>query len=214
MTTTPLAFVDCETTGLTIADEPWEIAIIRRMPGGTDQEFVLHVEHEARLAETLPDEFREDHDTRFGVDYPVYPRAQAAAIVHALLDGMHIVGVNPAFDTGMLERLLAGKKAGPTLFHTSPPPAWPSLTPSWDYHLLDLYALSIGALHARRAIEAGGRWVPAPTDLEIASDDLSAGFGVPTTSTTGEPLYARHTALGDARWARDWWDALTGTGSL
>ena len=68
MTTTPLAFVDCETTGLTIADEPWEIAIIRRMPGGTDQEFVLHVEHDARRAETLPDEYREDHDTRFGVD--------------------------------------------------------------------------------------------------------------------------------------------------
>ena len=193
MTHLPLAFVDCETTGLTITDEPWEIAIIRRMPGGTDQEHVIHVEHDGSKAEDLREDFRVDYVARFGIDYPVYTRTAAAGIVHALLCGVHIVGVNPAFDAAMLERLLAGK---PSTRIPRPRP-YPYLTPSWDYHLIDLYALSIG----RRAA----------LDLGLSSDELSAEFGVPTTTPTGDPLYARHTALGDARWARDWWDALTVT---
>lgn len=62
------------------------------------------------------------------------------------------------------------------------------LCPSWHYHLIDVEALAVGAL--------GG----AP--LPWKSDDLSKMAGVAV------PEEDRHTALGDARWARAIYDAV------
>lgn len=65
-------------------------------------------------------------------------------------------------------------------------------TPGWHYHLIDVENLAVGYL------AAGGQDVPLPWD----SDALSAALGVTA------PADARHTALGDARWARDLYDAV------
>jgi hypothetical protein len=61
------------------------------------------------------------------------------------------------------------------------------ICPSWHYHLVDVEALAAGALG-----------VGPPWD----SDDLSAAVGVKVSEDD------RHTALGDARWARAIYDAV------
>ncbi|QFG13484.1 DnaQ-like DNA polymerase III subunit [Gordonia phage Powerball] len=186
---TTYAFVDTETTGLTIDDEVWEFAAILRRDDGTESTVHLHIEHDWHLADDLPEKFHADHDARFGMasGMHVYTRSGAASIIHAALHGAHIVGVNPAFDAGMLQRLL----------HQH------GLQPSWNYHLIDLEALTLGYLIGR------GEHV----DMPWRSDDLAAQV-MPVVDPDGEPMYARHTALGDAQWCRDWWDALTAGGAL
>ena len=184
MITGAVAFVDTETTGLGPLDEIWEFAAIIRRADGSESSVHLHIEHRVSPSEHLPEKFRADYIRRFGADgMHVYTRAGAASIIHAALHGVHVVGVNPAFDARLLQRLLAD--AG--------------IEPSWNYHLVDLSTVTIGVLLA-----AGER-----VDLPWKSDALSARVGVPTTDEAGEPLYARHTAMGDALWARDWFDALS-----
>lgn len=62
----------------------------------------------------------------------------------------------------------------------------------WHYHLVDVECLAVGALAAR------GMKVPLPW----RSDGLTAALGVAPVADE-----ARHTALGDARWAVDIYDA-------
>lgn len=81
-----------------------------------------------------------------------------------------------------------------------------NICPSWHYHLIDVETLVVGwvqykAQHIRRT-EPNIRlepWPPLPWD----SEGLSRAVGV-------EPPAAdqRHTALGDARWCRDVYDAV------
>lgn len=184
MTPEAIAIIDCETTGLTPEDEIWEFACIRREPDGTETRTILHIEHDQYLMTDLPERFIVDHDTRFGANREVHSRVDAARIIHAALDGCHLVGANPAFDAGMLTRLLRVA----------------NLDPSWHYHLIDLEAATVGYLLA------------CQDDIPIPwrSDDLAAQVGVPTTGADGRPLYDRHTAMGDVEWCRDWWDALNG----
>lgn len=61
------------------------------------------------------------------------------------------------------------------------------LCPSWHYHLIDVEALAAGHLGARPPWE---------------SDELSARLDVKVSDED------RHTALGDARWARALYDAV------
>ncbi|QZD97571.1 DnaQ-like DNA polymerase III subunit [Gordonia phage LonelyBoi] len=188
---TTYAFVDTETTGLTTEDEIWEFAAILRHSDGAESTVHLHIEHDWHLADDLPEKFHADHEARFGRagGMHVYTRTGAASIIHAALQGTHLVGVNPAFDAKMLERLLT---------------VW-GLEPSWHYHLIDLSAMTIGYLLARKQ-EAGSPGLPV--EVPWRSDDLAAQV-MPMAGQYGEPKYARHTALGDAEWSRDWWDALT-----
>lgn len=69
--------------------------------------------------------------------------------------------------------------------------------PKWHYHLIDVEAMAVGAL-AQRGITPPLPW---------KSDDLTALLGV-------EPVSAedRHTALGDARWAKRIYDAIMAGG--
>ncbi|AXH48387.1 DnaQ-like DNA polymerase III subunit [Gordonia phage Floral] len=186
---TALAFVDTETTGLTLEDEIWEFAAIIRRTDGIESTVHLHIEHDWYLADDLPEKFHTDHDARFGraSGMHVYTRTGAASIIHAALHGTHIIGANPAFDAGHIERLLY---------------KWHGLAPSWHHHLIDLEAATLGYLTGR------GEHV----DLPWRSDDLAARVGVPTADADGFALYDRHTALGDAQWCRDWWDALNTEG--
>jgi len=65
--------------------------------------------------------------------------------------------------------------------------------PSWHHHLIDVEALAVGYLAAQG-------WRPK---LPWDSDLLSRACGVEPPTTE------RHTAMGDARWARDLYDAIT-----
>ncbi|QCW22247.1 DnaQ-like DNA polymerase III subunit [Gordonia phage ThankyouJordi] len=187
MITGTVAFVDTETTGVDRGAEIWEFAAIIRRGDGSDAPVHLHIEHDIEAAQGLPERFRDDHNRRFGADgMHVYTRRGAASIIHEALSGAHIVGVNPAFDAKVLEPLLD----------------LVGLPPSWHYHLIDLAAMSLGV------ILRDGEGV----ELPWRSDDLSERLGVPTTDAEGEPLYARHTAMGDVLWARDWFDALRAIG--
>lgn len=64
--------------------------------------------------------------------------------------------------------------------------------PNWHYHLIDVENLAVGWLAAR------GHAVALPWD----SDAISAACGVVV------PIEERHTAMGDARWARALYDAV------
>jgi len=100
------------------------------------------------------------------------------------------------------------------------------ICPSWHHHLIDVEALTVGYLNGRRArqneivdgypLENDGEHVPGlvrwdrpgPWDVPLPwkSDDLSAMLHVEVSDED------RHTALGDARFARAIYDAVTGHG--
>lgn len=64
-TTSPLIFLDTETTGLSLTDDIWEIAAIRREDDGEDVEYHWFVEHDSTKCEQLPESFLADHHARF-----------------------------------------------------------------------------------------------------------------------------------------------------
>jgi hypothetical protein len=85
--------------------------------------------------------------------------------------------------------------------------------PSWHYHLQDVETLAVGYLTALRRFVPESPEIAGLTpgqlatlgDLPWDSEFLSSALGVPVPS--GED---RHTAIGDARWARDVYDAVMG----
>ena len=177
----PIAFVDIETCGLDLDDPVWEIAVIRRDPGGPDIEHHMFVTHGSACT-GLPDRFRDDHDRRYDASRAVSPEGAAAELTRIFgADRPHFVGAVPNFDDARLGALL--RRHGVPIL-------------PWHYHLICVEALMVGALAARG--------VRAP--LPWRSDDLAARFGVEIRDAD------RHTAMGDARWARDIYDAvMTGT---
>lgn len=179
-----LAFVDTETTGLEDYDHVWEIAVVRCRPDGKlRQQLYTQVRHKGYLAAGLPPEFQADHAARYDESLAVTP-ARAAEVVREILAGTTLVGVNPAFDSRMLSQLVEGQGYSVT----------------WDYRVIDLAAMSLAAL-AR---------TDTPVKLPWRSDDLARAVGVPDTDLLGDPMWDRHTALGDVEWSMAWWHALTG----
>lgn len=188
-TPAPIVFLDTETDGLHPGRRVWEIAMIRRDETG-QREKRMFVGIDLRNSDPYGLNvgcFWDRHpsgrklsgkDPLPGPPVPVYCKHDAASEVMRWTFGAHLVGVNPAFDAETLAGLLRAE----------------GYVPSWDYHLEDLVAETVGWIRAR------GGTAPLPWK----SDVLSAMVGV-------EPLeeHERHTALGDARWAMRWYDALT-----
>jgi hypothetical protein len=203
---TRLVFLDTETTGLALDADIWEVAAIVRDPGRDDLEVHFFVDHAAYKLDALPERFRADHDARF---QPAAAHSQLAVslAVQEITRGAHIVGAVPNFDTERLAIMLTEH----------------SLAPEWHYHLIDVEALAVGYLSclagqvdglSRTALKALGldpdvvhldEAVRAAIGPPWRSDDLSLACGV---EPPGEGV--RHTAMGDARWARDLYDAVTG----
>lgn len=111
-------------------------------------------------------------------------RYEAAVRVARLTHGAHLVGVGVSSAARVLEQLLLTA----------------SLRPGWHDHLVDVVPMAAGWLNAL----PGRDLALAPVVPPWSSDDLSRRCGVSPPDGA-----ARHTALGDARWARRWWDALT-----
>lgn len=175
-----VVFLDTETTGLDPrSEELFEVAVVTEAGDWR----VWHLE-------PRPDTVREMHPKAAAVNryhertaqpgWEWDDRRTAAAEMFDWLDGKHIVGAVPDFDTRFL-----------TAFYDSL--GWKP--PRWHYHLIDVETLAVGYLRGL------GRDVPMPWD----SDDLSRRIGV---EPPGEEH--RHTALGDAIWAARIYRAIVG----
>jgi hypothetical protein len=204
-----IVFLDLETTGLDPHEhEIWEIGAIVRDEWGDETEHVWQIRPDLGKADPkaleigrfherfkIPDGytamaiFEGDAVHRYGKD--------EAAISAALLDvqdalrGAHIVGAVPSFDDAFLKAAFRPR----------------SLRVVWHYHLIDVEALAVGYLHGRKHGESTDReWSNAVVDVGLPwnSEELSGAVGVDADR------FERHTALGDARWSRAIWDAVTG----
>lgn len=166
-----LVFMDTETTGLSLSDDIWEFAAIRREEDGTEQEFHYFIDHDEIKCMQLPEFFLNDHRARWNADAAL-PLFDAMVRIDKITAGAHIVGACPNFDT---ERIAIGlKKLG--------------LLPRWHYHLIDVENLSVGFLYAHELVTK----VTLPWD----SDQLSKAIGVepPTTArhtAMGDVFWAR-----------------------
>lgn len=202
--TAPLAFLNIESDGVHPDRKPWEIAIVRREPDGTETEWQAFVEIDLSTADPFGlrvGRFHQRHPfgqylsgltkthpwatDNFG-DLPgdedgYLTPATAAHHVARLTHGAHIVGAVPNFDTETLDPLL--RQHG--------------LLPAWHHHLIDIEALAVGYLAGK------GQHVRPPWK----SDWLTELLGV--ESATPEE---RHTAMGDVRWVMRIYDAITTTG--
>jgi hypothetical protein len=180
-----LVFMDTETTGLSINDDIWEFAAIRREEDGTELEYHMFIEHDRAKCSVLPLSFRDDHYTRYRDHVEVTQAEAAQRIAGIFRNGKpHVVGAVPNFDTERIARLLsrAGYSSG------------------WHYHLIDIENLAVGYIKGRASVLERGFVVPLPWN----SDDLSRACGVEP------PTAERHTAMGDARWAMALYDAIIG----
>lgn len=178
--TVPLAFIDCETTSLNrLTRRPWEIAVIRREPDGTEKAASWFVDDidltDADPASLKFGRFYERY--QFGWPAP-YSRAgeyfaeeTSARRLERLTRGAHLVGMVPSFDEETFAAMLRRHR----------------LAPSWHYHLVNVEDLVAGFL---------GLEPPQK------SEDLSRALGVDPAT------FDRHTALGDARWAMALYDVV------
>ncbi|KAB2975993.1 3'-5' exonuclease [Streptomyces sp. SS1-1] len=201
----PIAFVDCETTGLDpIRHMPWEVAIIRREPDGTETEYLWQIRPtRAELAAAQPEALRiGGYAERFAVPdgaaaadmlaVPVVPLdyLDVAGRIFKALTGAVMVGSNPHFDASFLHRML---QTGAT---------------PWHYRPVCIATLAAGRKLGMTEMvrRVGGTAQPSDeVPFPFSSRDLSRWAGVEPPG----PGVA-HTALGDARWARDVFDAVRG----
>lgn len=181
----PIIFMDTETTGLSLDDDIWEFAAIRRHPDGSEERTHLFIEHDQRKCRLLPESFRADHRERFpsGCSGQVIPQRIAAHVIAEELgqregeEKPHIVGAVPNFDTERITRLIT---------------RYTNATPGWHFHLVDVENLIVGFL------ASGGKILAPPWD----SNELSATIGI----DAGQ--FQRHSAMGDAEWARAIYDTV------
>ncbi len=194
---TALVFLDTETTGLSLDDDIWEFAAIRRESDGHESHHHMFLHHDVDKCNRLPASFRTDHQARFPVSHDTgwhaetVSQAQAAEQIAALFhDRPQMIGAVPSFDAERLALLL--RRHG--------------FEPGWHYHLIDVENLIVGFLAGRASMGDldAGLALPLPGD-KWNSDVLSAAVGVNPAE------HARHTALGDVIWVKAQYDAVMGT---
>jgi len=177
----PLVFVDTETTMLEPTPKPWEIALIKRIPGQLEDR--LHIMlSEPDLSDASPEALRvnrfyERHPLWAGAETPadlsLMGARDAAQTIELFTAGAQLVGSNPEFDARALEWLLRQHR----------------LRPRWRPHCLNLVTWTYPVLLAR------DETVTVPT----SSYDLSRRVGVEPPSSK-----KAHTAMGDVRLTMRW----------
>ena len=205
----PLVFLDTETTSLRPDRRAWEIGLIVRQEGH-DEEHVGFVDQadldlgNADLISLRIGRFHERHPQASGTEGQgsagrggVLSEKRWMTELEKLTRGAHLVGAVVSFDADVLGQRMRAH----------------GICPSWHYHLIDVEALAVGYFAAHAGVlgrrELGE--IPGPgragelrrlATPPWKSDELSAALGLMVSEQD------RHTALGDARWARDIYDAV------
>lgn len=200
---TNIAFVDTETTHLDAEiGEAWEVAVILREDGKGDTELLWQFRPDVAKAD--PESLRiGGYPRRFivpeGMDAAfidpegrvrVADREWAINEILTALSGAVLVGSNPGFDDRFLRKLLGPGSA------------------QWHYRPVDIATLVAGSRFGMAKVIRNFGGKPGPNDVPafpFSSREMSRFVGV---EPPGDD--AAHTALGDARWARDVFDAVTG----
>lgn len=193
-----VVFIDTETLGLDPDHHPvWEVGMI---VGRTEFLWHVHVtEREKSLAHPIALDIGR-FDERYGQDAEVITRRELAQnLWHHIPKGAHLAGAVVSFDEERLRRLMWAE----------------GLSPRWHYHLIDVETLAAASLITTFAtIQEVGKNPDAdgPTQAEAMlayppwkSDDLSRAIGVDPED------FDRHTALGDARWAKAIYERVMGS---
>lgn len=188
---TKLAFVDTETTGLDpFLHDVWEVAVIVR-EDGDDTEHTFRLPPDLSLAEAKALEINRYMERVTAPGWKWDDRRTAARQLYRLLDGAVMVGSNPAFDAEFLAHFFGS-------YFEKPKP--------WHYRTIDVTTLAAGRQYGLAVALSGVggelRDGDLPT-LPFSSYGLSRWAGVEPPAPD-----VAHTALGDARWTRDLWDAL------
>jgi DNA polymerase III epsilon subunit-like protein len=197
-----LCFIDTETTSLRHDRRAWEIGLIVREPGKDDAEYSWFVAGNdldlgnADLASLNIGRFHERHPMFRGDGYAdCWDERAVMEAVEGLTRGAHLIGAVVNFDADVLSARMRAH----------------GICPSWHYHLCCVENLAAGWLHRHAAaLENRAETIEEATQLRDTarppwhSEDLSRAVNV-------EPgKFDRHTALGDAQWARAIYDAVTG----
>jgi oligoribonuclease (3'-5' exoribonuclease) len=188
---TPIAFTDCETTHLEATHgEAWEVAVIRRDSNGD-------TEH---LWQIRPDVAKADPEALRIGGYPrrfVVPEHAEAAYIEpsGLVRPAALEWVTGEIWTALEGAVMVGSNPGfddrflRKLLGSAP----------WHYRPIDFATLAAGFMWAvvpdvmaKDPRPISSRWLSSQVGVEPPSPDVA------------------HTALGDARWARDVFDAVTG----
>lgn len=180
--TDQLAYLDTETTGLDARrHDVWEVGLIV-----DDVEYFWFLPVDLEQADPIAlsiGRFHERHPA--GNDYPLTADVTCTRLPDFALEfsrlthGRHLVGAVVSFDEERLRKLLLDE----------------GFIPSWHYHIIDVEALAVGYTQG-----AHPDW--GLTVLPWKSEDLSNHVGVDPTR------FDRHTALGDARWAKAMYEAI------
>lgn len=147
--------------------------------------------HGPRLAELTGRDLRElslngHRGDRYLYDLPMLGTRRTFSVANWIHNMMPeralILGSNPAFDQGMVGRMM--RRA--------------SVDPTWHYHPVDVPTLITGWLLGNPSFDLK---VPGPV-IGMKSDQLCAAIGIDLNG------YERHTALGDCELFRDAFDAI------
>lgn len=220
MAARPIVFLDTETTALGHQARPWEIAVIHRRsqqgpiahPGTvvTEDTWVLQVEYDFPslpagttakaldvgrwLTRGAPGATYLDEVNADGVNVMTGDEADIARKLADLLhDEPILAGVGVHFDAAVLS----------AMFNRHDLPEQP-----WHYALLDLKSASWGFLRGREMTIELSEAIRFAGGLPVRSEAIAQALCVDPPADD-----ERHTALGDARWARRWFDVLAGGAS-
>lgn len=184
--TAPVCFVDCETTGLDPdRHEIWEVGLIDAL--GDEHHWFLPVdESRADLIALNIGGYFDRHPDHVGDWTKMTPPEEVQEVcrsIQRITRGQHLAGAVVSFDADRLHRLLMANR----------------VIPAWHYHLIDVEALAAGCIAGRPGAPDEGPYEPPWNSTE-----LSRLLGV------NPDQFDRHTALGDAQWARAIYQAVMG----
>lgn len=191
MTESTLCFLDTETTGLHSHRRTWNIGLIRRDPDGTETAEEIIIRGDDLLWEADPMALLIGHFWERHPDFGGDPGAALVLDEEEALKWLHerirpVVTPKGAVPMHIVAAVPSFDVEGLSRWFRQHQMSWPM-----HYHQMCVENIALGALAGR------GHVVRPPHK----SKDLSALLGLDADG------YWEHTALGDAYWARDMYDA-------